>query len=133
LIKEHDEYGQLSLLLVRNANMSGSNLKETVRSAILHLQKTETVNTVTQRLVANKRDVRWERRLERQECNSDDEPMHACTDCSLLLCDGCCTHHQEHKRTKSHVLEMIAKLKQRRQTLFTQRRMCKKHNQELWL
>jgi hypothetical protein len=49
------------------------------------------------------------------------------------LCDGCCTHHQERKRTKSHVLEMIAELKQRGQTLFTQRHMCKKHNQELRL
>ena len=125
--------GQLSLSLVRNANKSGSDLKETVRSAILHLQETETGNAVTQRLVANERDVRRERRLECQDCNSGDEPTHACTDCSLLLCDGCCTHHQERKRTKSHVLEMIAELKQRGQTLFTQRRMCKKHNQELRL
>jgi hypothetical protein len=54
--------GQLSLSLVRNANKSGSDLKETVRSAILHLQKTETGNAVTQRLVANERDVRRERR-----------------------------------------------------------------------
>jgi len=53
--------GQLSLLLVRNTNKSGSDLKETVRLAILHLQKTETGNTVTQRLVANERDVRQER------------------------------------------------------------------------
>ena len=34
--------GQLSLSLVRNANKSGSDLKETVRSAILHLRKTDT-------------------------------------------------------------------------------------------
>jgi len=32
--------GQLTLSLVRNANNSGSNLKETVRLSILHLQKT---------------------------------------------------------------------------------------------
>jgi len=37
--------GQLTLSLVRNANNSGSDLKETVRLAILHLQKTETGNT----------------------------------------------------------------------------------------
>jgi len=36
--------GQLTLSLVRNANNSGSDLKETVRLAILHLQKTETGN-----------------------------------------------------------------------------------------
>ena len=54
--------GQLSLSLVRNANKSGSDLKETVRSAILHLQETETGKAVTQRLVANERDVRGERR-----------------------------------------------------------------------
>ena len=53
--------GQLSLSLVRNANKSGSDLKETVRSPILHLQETKTGNTVTQRLVANERDVRQER------------------------------------------------------------------------
>jgi len=40
---------------------------------------------------------------------------------------------EERKRTKSHVLEMIAKLKQRGQTLLMQRRMCKKHNEELHL
>jgi len=39
--------GQLSLSLVRNANKSGSDLKKTVRSAILHLQETETGNAVT--------------------------------------------------------------------------------------
>jgi len=125
--------GQLSLSLVRNANKSGSDLKETVRSAILHLQETETGNAVTQRLVANDRDVRQERRLDCQDCNSGNEPTHARADCSLFLCNGCSTHHQERKRTKSHVLEMIAELKQRGQTLFTQRSMCKKHNQELRL
>ena len=36
--------GQLTLSLVRNTNNSGSDLKETVRLAILHLQKTETGN-----------------------------------------------------------------------------------------
>jgi len=36
--------GQLTLSLVRNANNSGSDQKETVCLAILHLQKTETVN-----------------------------------------------------------------------------------------
>ena len=36
--------GQLTLSLVRNANNSRSDLKETVRLAILHLQKTETGN-----------------------------------------------------------------------------------------
>jgi len=36
--------GQLTLSLVRNANNSGSDLKDTVRLAILHLQKTETGN-----------------------------------------------------------------------------------------
>ena len=36
--------GQLTLSLVRKANNSGSDLKETVRLAILHLQKTETGN-----------------------------------------------------------------------------------------
>ena len=39
--------GQLSLSLVRNANSSGSDLKETVRLAIPHLQKTETGNAAT--------------------------------------------------------------------------------------
>jgi len=36
--------GQLTLSLVRNAKNSGSDLQETVRLAILHLQKTETGN-----------------------------------------------------------------------------------------
>jgi len=35
---------QITLSLVRNANNSGSDLKETVRLAVLHLQKTETGN-----------------------------------------------------------------------------------------
>ena len=38
--------GQLTLSLVRNANNSGSDLKETIRLAILHLQKTKTGNAV---------------------------------------------------------------------------------------
>jgi len=38
--------GQLTLSLVRNANNSGSDLKETIRLAILHLQTTKTGNAV---------------------------------------------------------------------------------------
>ena len=44
---------QLSLSIVRNANNSGCDMKETVRLAILHLQKTGTVNVVVRVLAGD--------------------------------------------------------------------------------
>ena len=67
------------------------------------LRSCETLEVHTQRLAAHARDV-WrpactpgDMTFECQDCDSGDQLTHACTDCSLLLCDGCCTHHQECK------------------------------------
>ena len=64
-----------------------------------------------------------------QDC--DDPASHHCQDCDMLLCDDCTKTHRKNKRFNGHVLGTVAEFKERKQTLPKQKRMCKKHRDQV--
>ena len=64
-----------------------------------------------------------------QDC--DDPASHHCQDCDMLLCDDCTKTHRKNKRFNGHVLGTVAEFKERKQALPKQKRMCKKHRDQV--